>query len=89
MKKLRFAFLALTVSIFTYAFTPSPEKASFATYYAFDALGNLIGSASSIAALKAAHCPGANQIFCAQVWTSKDAQNRPAGTRLDDIMKPN
>jgi len=89
MRKVRFALLALAVSALTFAFTAAPEKASFATYYAFDVSGNLIGSASSISALKAAHCPGANQVFCAQVWTSKDAQNHPAGTRLEDLMKPN
>ncbi len=88
MKRFRFALLALAVSAVTFAFTPAPEKAPSATYYAFTATGVFIGSAASISALKTAHCPGANKIFCAQVWTGKSAQNQPAGTRMPDLKKP-
>ncbi|HTN05690.1 hypothetical protein [Agriterribacter sp.] len=88
MKKFRFALLALAVLIFTFAFTPKPEKAPLVTVYAFTATGVFVGSASSVSILKAAFCPGANEIFCLQVWTSKTEDDQPAGTRLPDIKKP-
>ena len=88
MKKFRFALLALAVSIFTFAFTPKPEKAPLATVYAFDSTGVFVGSASSVLILKNAFCPGVDEIFCLEVWTSMTVDGHPAGTRLPDIQKP-
>lgn len=91
MKKFRFAMLALAVLAFTFAFTSSPysKKASTAQVYAFTASGTLIDSANTRATLKINLCPGEDLIFCAEVWTSKTAQNEPAGEQLEDIKKPN
>ena len=89
MKKFRFALLALGVAVISFAFSPSTKVSSFATVYAFDSDGNFMGSAISESALKNQLCPGADQILCAEVWTSKAANGEPAGTRLEDIQKPN
>ena len=48
----------------------------------------LLDSASSRELLKEQICPGANETFCAQVWTSKTEDNEPAGTRLEELEKP-
>ncbi|HRO46341.1 hypothetical protein [Agriterribacter sp.] len=88
MKKFRFVLLALAVSAITFAFTASPEKASFADVHAFTSTGIYIDSAPDVMTLKNDNCPGSDQVFCAQVWTQKTAQNKPAGTRLPDILKP-
>ncbi|MBX2924118.1 MAG: hypothetical protein KF746_18100 [Chitinophagaceae bacterium] len=90
MKKFRFALLALGVAAVTFAFTPtsSSKKAPTATVYAFSNTGMYLGSATDTTSLKNTLCPGANEIFCAQVWTQKTAQDKPAGTRLPDIKKP-
>jgi hypothetical protein len=89
MKKFRFVLLALGVAAITFAFTPSTEKAPTSTVYAFSATGTLMGSAASESILKEDLCHGPNQQFCTQVWTAKDSLDRPAGTRLTDIQKPN
>lgn len=89
MKKFRFALLALVVSAATFSFTPSSPKAPLSTVYAFTSSGTLMDSASSRAALKIKLCPGEDLVFCAEVWTSKTAQNQPAGEQLEDIKKPN
>lgn len=90
MKKYRFALLALTVSAITFAFTPSDlsKKTSMSTVYAFSSSGILMDSAGTRAELKSRLCPGADQIFCAEVWTSKTVNNEPAGTQLQDLQKP-
>lgn len=88
MKKFRFALLALGASVLTFAFTPSHNVAQFSTVYGFDLQGNLMDSASSEAELKAQLCPGVDEIVCAQVWTSLTVDEKPAGTRLPDIKKP-
>ncbi|HTN05691.1 hypothetical protein [Agriterribacter sp.] len=88
MKKFRFALLALAVSTITFAFTPSSPNASLATVYGFTPSGVFLGSAASVSILKSSHCPGADEIVCAQVWTSMTEDGQPAGTRLPDIKKP-
>lgn len=90
MKKFRFAFLALVVSAIAFAFTPFPSYKTSPTtiVYGFGPSGMLLDSASSRELLKEQICPGANETFCAQVWTSKTEDNEPAGTRLEDLEKP-
>lgn len=88
MKKFRFALLALAVSAITFAFTPSPAKGPTATLYAFNMTGAYLGSGPSIAALKAAFCPGADQQNCALVYNAIDAQNQPVGAPIATIRKP-
>ncbi len=88
MKKFRFALLALVVSAATFAFTPAPEVSLFDTVYAFDLNDDLIDSASSREELKNQLCPGDDEVFCAQVWTSKTIDNKPAGTQLANLEKP-
>ncbi len=89
MKKFRFALLALAVSAITFAFTPSSAKGPTATLYAFNyTTGTYMGSGASVAALKAAFCPGADDQFCARVYNAIDAQNRPVGPVVDLIKKP-
>ncbi|MBX2924117.1 MAG: hypothetical protein KF746_18095 [Chitinophagaceae bacterium] len=89
MKKFRFALLALGVAAITFAFTPaqSPSKTPAAMMYVFNASGVLIGTAPSTEILKTVLCPGSDQIFCAQIWTSKTIDNHPAGIRVADIKK--
>lgn len=89
MKKFRFVLLALGVAAGTFAFTPSSSKQDTAiTLYAFSPSGTLLGSAPDTATIKDTHCPGANMQVCAQVWTSKTADNQPAGTHYATIKKP-
>lgn len=91
MKKFRFLLLALGVAAITFAFTPSsPSKnGPTATVYAFNPItGVFLGSGADSAALKTALCPGANQVMCAEVWSSKTPDNQPAGTHLANIKKP-
>lgn len=88
MKKFRFTLLAFAIAAVTFAFTPSPQNSSLATVYAFTPAGVFLSSASSVSILKAAHCPGADEVICAQVWTSMNEDEQPAGTRLPDIQKP-
>lgn len=89
MKKFRFALLALAVSAITFAFTKAPAKGPTATLYAFNyTTGAYMGSGSSVAALKSAHCPGADLQNCARVYDDKTAQNQPAGSLVAIILKP-
>ena len=90
MKKFRFALLALGVAAMAFAFTPSPstKKAPTASVYAFDSSGLLIDSAGSRDELKSRLCPGPDETFCAEVWTSKTINGEPAGTQLQDLKKP-
>lgn len=90
MKKFRFALLALIVAAITFAFTPKPLslKAPAATVYAFAPNGTFLGSAPNIAAVKSALCPGANDVVCAEVWSSKTVENEPAGIFLGTVKRP-
>jgi hypothetical protein len=88
MKKSRFVLLALAVSIFTFAFTPKPQKAPLATVYAFTLSGTFLGSAPDTTTVKNTLCPGANDIACAEVWSSKTIDNKPAGILITTIKKP-
>lgn len=88
MKRSLFGLLALAVSALTFAFTPAPEKAPSSMLYAFTASGAYLGSAPTFPMLKASICPGANIIFCAQVWTGINHLYQPHGSRMDDLMMP-
>lgn len=86
MKKFRFVLLALGVAAITFAFTPSPERNTLTTVYAFTLNeGELLGS-GEYSVLDDEICPG-NSIDCAQVWTSKTVDDQPAGTRLANMKK--
>ena len=89
MKKLRFALLAIAVLALTFAFTTAPEKTGpTATVYAFNTAGVYLGSANSLAALKASHCPGRDEVLCCRVYADKDAQDQPVGPLIAIIYKP-